>query len=363
MGRFTAILLLSACSHSDGYLATDPGTSSEPFIDGPIVRLTYEPGMDLFPSWSPDGSRLIYTFQPAGRADRDRCIGILPRDGGTRTEHCYNADDGDRRTDALEWPALGAEGSLLYTQYMSGIGDRIPDRGLLRLGTIDDPFAGISLMTLPATVGTTGFTRIGPTAWTGPGRFVFVAQDYLMLGNIANGNKKDTTYIGLGLVQAIVTPGGAQFSVLPGTDSASTFVISPNADSIYFTRYQDVRLYRVPIAGGARETVFTANVPATGWLVRDPVRLGSRTAIVVARLDQDAQPRGILAGTRMELLTEAMTSSQVVLIVSGGQGIGAIIARPGDCSVVTESRRAQGISWTTDLESRCLGGSTPSCGC
>lgn len=232
MRRIAAILaLLYACGHSDGYLAVDPTSSDGPFVGGPIVRLTYEPGMDLYPSWSPDGSLLVYAFQPAGRADHDRCIGVLPGTGGTRVEHCYNAIDGDRRTDALEWPAVGAGGALVYTHYVSDIGARIPERGVLRLGTLDEPLRGGPLMTLPATVGAVGFTRIGQTAWNAPGRFLFVAQDYLMLGNIANGNKKDTTYVGVALVQATLTAGGAQFSVVPGTDSATTFVLSPAADS------------------------------------------------------------------------------------------------------------------------------------
>ncbi len=364
MGRIAATLtLLCACSHSEGYLAPDPTTSDSPYIDAPVLRLTYEPGMDLFPSWSPDGSLLIYTFQPAGRADRDRCIGILPHGGGTRSEHCYNAADGNGRTDALEWPALGTDGSLLYTHYISGIGDRIPERGVLRLGTPSDPFGGQQLMTLPATVGTTGFTRIGQTAWTAPGRFLFIAQDYLMLGNIANGNKKDTTYVGLALVQASLTPNGAQFSVVPGTDSAATFYISPASDSIYFTRYQDIRLYRVPMAGGNRETVFTANTPATGWVARNPTRVGTRTAMVVARLDQDAQPRGLLPGTRVEILDADMGGSDRAITVAGGQGIGVLIARAGGCRVVAEARRASGISWTTDLESWCAAGTAPGCGC
>ena len=158
----TCLVLVAACAHTDGIVGTDPPSADGPFADGPIVRLTYDPGMDLFPAVTSAGL-LIYSYQPTERPDRDRCIGILPASGGTRIGICHDAVNGDGLTDALEWPALDDSGALLYSHYVSGIGDRIPNHGALRLGSANAPLSGRTLLTLPNTVASTGFTRIGQT--------------------------------------------------------------------------------------------------------------------------------------------------------------------------------------------------------
>lgn len=124
----TVIMMLGvACSHS-------PTTGTVPYTpdDAPLtatapVRLTYDPGIDAFASFSPDGATMLYAFQPRDRDDHDRCIGFMPAGGGSREEHCDNTGIGAARTDALEYPALNSRGELLYARYASAIGDFIPN--------------------------------------------------------------------------------------------------------------------------------------------------------------------------------------------------------------------------------------------
>ncbi len=357
-----SIALLAGCSHTDAFVGADPPLADEPFAAGSPTRLTYDPGMDLFPSWRHDGESLVYSYQPPERDDHDRCIAVMLASAGTRREVCYAAVDGATRTDALEWPALDQAGNLIFTHYISAIGDRIPDRGSLRIGTLDAPFDGRVLLTLPNGVGATGFTRIGQTEWSGADEFLFVAQDYLMLGNLANGNKKDTTYIGLGIIRGTLSSSGVSFAAVAGTDSATGFTRSAAGDTIYFSRYQDTRLYAVPATGGARQVVFTAATSGDGWVLRDPTRIGTRVAVVVARLDQLAQPRGLLPGTRVEAVRPGFPGAEPIFEPPVGGGIGHISASASRCRLVVESRRPSALSWTTDLEARCAVGG-PTCAC
>ena len=363
MRRLPLLLLLAAaCGHSEPFAGPESSSSDEPFSPGAPIRLTFDPGMDVHPSWSPDGESLAYTFQPTDRNDADRCIGILPAGGGTRRGFCYDAADGFARTDALEWPAISSAGSIIYSHYISGVGDRVPDRGTLKVASIDAPIPGRVVLTLPNSLGGVGFIRTGQTEWLDDEHVIVAAQDYLMLGNIANGNKKDTTFIGVALLRGTIAASSASFAVIAGTDSATGFAISADRAQIYFTRYQDARLYRVPIAGGTPEVVYTALPNGSDLLLRNPTRLGNAIAAVVARFDQTPQPRGLLAGTRVERIVPGSPTSELLFTPDNGRGIGAIAAKPGSCLIALESRRSQGIAWTTDLELRCAG-TTGGCSC
>lgn len=361
MGRYAAVLLaLCACGHSDGYLATDPTTSDKPFVDGPVVRLTYDAGMDLFPSWSPDGRTLAYSFQPKGLADFDRCLGFMANGAGTRRDVCYAGFDGTDRTDALEWPAIGPDGQLLYTQYFSDVETRFPAGGMLRLGTVDAPLPGRALLAIPNTIGPIGFNSIGTTRWASASRFYFVPQTGISRGSHANPNKKDTLFVGVGIVRGDLANGVPTFTLMADTDSASGFDFSRSGDSIYFTRQHDFRLYAMPVAGGPTTVVYTADVPGGEWMLRNPTRVGDRIAVVLAAWDivtgpQGVPPRGLIPGTRIDLVRPNIAGGEVAYTPPTGTGLGVIAAPPNRCEIVFEARGAQQISYTTDLYSLCVG--------
>ncbi len=365
--RATLLLVLTACGHSDAFVGADPETYDIPFATGQPVRLTYDAGMDLFPSWSPDGRTLAYSFQPKGLADFDRCLGIMATGAGTRRDVCYADFDGTDRTDALEWPAIGPDAQLLFTQHFSDVETRFPAGGTLRLGTVDAPLPGRVLLTIPTTIGPIGFNSIGTTRWASASRFYFVPQSGLSRGSHANPNKKDTIFVGVGIVRGDLTNGAPTFTFMAGTDSASGFDFLRSGDSIYFTRQHDFRLYAMPVSGGPATVVYTADVPGGEWMLRNPTRIGNRIAVVLAAWDivtgpGGVPPRGLIPGTRIELVRPNIAGSEVAYTPPAGSGLGVIAAPPNRCEIVFEARRAQQISFTTDLYSLCVG-SGNGCAC
>ena len=139
---------LLACAHTEAAESTGPTALDGPHAAATPTRLTYEAGMDHVGSFSPDGATLLYAFQPAGRADRDRCLGLMPATGGTRTEICDEAVAHRNSTDAFEHPALNDDGALLYGAFTSTVGAPLVSSGELRL---DAPPPGRYLLTLYGT--------------------------------------------------------------------------------------------------------------------------------------------------------------------------------------------------------------------
>ena len=364
---FALTLILSACGHTDAFVGDEPPAATEPFGLSVPARLTFDAGMDQFPSWSPDGRSIAFSFQPMGRPDYDRCIGILPSTGGTRRDICYTAADGNNRSDALEWPAIGPDGSLLYTQYYSDVGTRLTDGGALRLATVADPLPGRILLTIPNVIGPINFNNIGTTRWATATRFYFIPQSGLSRGSHANPNKKDTMFVGVGIARGDLVDGQAVFSMIVGTDSASGFDFSRNGDSLYFTRQHEPHLYVVPSSGGSATRLYTATDAGDMWSLRNPTRVGDRIAVVFAKWDlvtgvNGVPPRGLIPGSRLELIRPGTPGSEIVYTPTPGNGLGAIAAAPDRCELVIEVRRPQQLSFTTDLYSLCLG-QGGSCSC
>src|SRR5439155_11102590 len=107
-------LILAGCGHSAPPAAPESG-SSQPFAGGSPRRLTFNLGDDRAPVWLPDGSGLLYSFQRLDRPDRDRCLGLLPPDGG-RLERtlCDETPAADDSTNVLTEPAPSVDGRLAY---------------------------------------------------------------------------------------------------------------------------------------------------------------------------------------------------------------------------------------------------------
>jgi uncharacterized delta-60 repeat protein len=94
----------------NGSLRPGP-TSGEIFtmnIDGTgVTRLTFDPGTDLGPAWSPDGSRIVFTGVPFGMSGFDE-IFVMDADGANRTRLTVNTT-GDFLAD---WQPLSGSPSL-----------------------------------------------------------------------------------------------------------------------------------------------------------------------------------------------------------------------------------------------------------
>ena len=77
-----AAVMPAGCTHDGPFV---PGVYSPGVAPGAgsLVQLTYNAGVDLAPTWLPDGSGFFYTNERFDRPDRDRCLALLPALGGT----------------------------------------------------------------------------------------------------------------------------------------------------------------------------------------------------------------------------------------------------------------------------------------
>src|SRR5258705_859139 len=114
-----AVPLLLAAFACDRPTPPEPGdyTPGGPFNTDSPRQLTFSPGPDLSPAWLPDGSGIIYQFVRLDQIDGDRCLGVLPAEGGTlRAEICNNTVAGADSTDAYGDPAVSAAGRLFFSR-------------------------------------------------------------------------------------------------------------------------------------------------------------------------------------------------------------------------------------------------------
>src|ERR1041385_2950550 len=113
-----ALLLLAACAHAD--VAPSEQPENPPFETGSWPRqLTYNVYDDRQPSWLPDGSGILYSTQRANQStDNDRCIALLPAEGGTQLwRRCETDAENILDTmDVWEWPSAGPDGRTFFVR-------------------------------------------------------------------------------------------------------------------------------------------------------------------------------------------------------------------------------------------------------
>ncbi|MES2124721.1 MAG: hypothetical protein V4503_08560 [Gemmatimonadota bacterium] len=372
----TLLALVGACGHSEPFVAAPVNEGDGPFGVSQPVRLTYNQGMDHLASFSPDGKTLVYAFQdrlalpPAipYRPDVDRCIGWMAAGGGVRHELCRPDVVGLDSTDAWEQASVGPDGALLYGEYTSAIRSLTISRGALRLGTLENPWPGQVLLGTPNVVGGFSFDHFGAIRWASPTTFFVQVHDQTLIGNPDNETKIDTIALGVGILRGDLSAGGAVFTPVAGTDSASGMALSAGRDSIYFTRLDDAALYVVPASGGARRVVYSEAGASPRVILREASRVGERIAVVRQQwqtreaIKYPDPPYGLKPGSVILLVRPSDGTSSPLANVSGAPRIqgsaaafGAIVASPDGCRLVVEHRIVQGFTFTTDLYSYCLG--------
>ncbi|MBA2292403.1 MAG: hypothetical protein H0W15_08105, partial [Gemmatimonadales bacterium] len=348
------MMLGVACSHSPT-TATVPYTPDDaPFTATTPIRLTYDPGIDAFASFSPDGATMLYAFQPRDRDDHDRCIGFMPAGGGSREEHCDNTGIGAARTDALEYPALNNRGDLLYARYASAIGDFIPNTAeiSLQLATRDAPLAARNILQLPMLVEGVGLTRIGRIRWASDDVLYFAAEEMTLLRNPISTSFRDTVVTGNGLIRGTRMASGFRFETVGGILDASDFDFSVGRDTIFFTRSRGNRLYAVATDGTVGSVVYSApQSPGRPRQLRSPARVGRLVVAALQDIDRSEPPlypAGLAAGASLQLIETrngtATTPQEASVVVPS---FGRVATMPGSCRIVVEFRHRQSVSFTT----------------
>src|SRR5690606_19693834 len=109
-----AVLMRAACTHT-GPPTITVERQDGPFAATPPVRLPWSALAELEPGFSPDGNWISYVFERD--ADRDRCIGVIPATGGTRSRTlcAWELDEAAAR-DGLAAPGLANDGRLFFTR-------------------------------------------------------------------------------------------------------------------------------------------------------------------------------------------------------------------------------------------------------
>lgn len=176
--RIAALALsLAGCGHTDPF-ASPPYGSDAPFDATPPARLTYNTAADRAPAWLVDGTGLLYSTQQTDRLDNDVCAAVLPPAGGTQRELWCDVPGGPDATDAVEAPAIGADGRLGFLTATGSVGATNPLRSGIAVASSFDPRDGRMVRTFPYTPegGTLQFTA-DHLRWLDAGRLVYVGQN------------------------------------------------------------------------------------------------------------------------------------------------------------------------------------------
>ena len=269
-------LALAGCGHSAPPAAPESG-SSRPFAGGSPRRLTFNLGDDRAPAWLPDGSGLLYSFQRLDRPDHDRCLGLLPPDGGRLERMLCDANPAaDDSTNVLTEPAPTGDGRVAYLLVGSQTIDITPDYTAVVLGTLDGAAARV-LRTFPYVApDTVRHDAASQLRWLDATTIMYLAER-VGYERPCQRCPIDTLRTGVDVVRLDLTDAAASLTVVPGTRFASAVARGESADIIYYTLGGDARVYRRVLSTG---TVSVAHDFGAG-IARDVQVVGARLIAVV----------------------------------------------------------------------------------
>ena len=271
-----ALALLAACAHDTPFEAQDPHVQGPRTSVSPI-RLTYNDGDDRTAAWRPDGSASLYSSERLDLPDGDRCFNILPAGGGAvQRELCARGPGQEDSTHRFESPAV-SRGRLAFLRAVSTIGLQKSPFMHLMIGPADDP-ASASPVTIVPYAAPSGRTHgaVAHLAWLNDSRLVYVGQDLFYQGSTFF---PDTFTTGLEIVRLETSPAVA-FSIVPGTEHASSVAAGGYEDTIVYTLGGDTRVYRQSLGSGAVSVLH--DFGAAG-IARDVQLHGSTLVAIVGR--------------------------------------------------------------------------------
>lgn len=268
------VLAIAGCGHSAPFAVPDNG-SDQPFADGSPRRLTFNVGDDRAPAWLPDESGFLYSLQRRDRRDLDRCLGLLPPDGGRLLRTICDEDPAAQdSTNELTDPAADGAGRLAYVVTGSRLADPVPGYTAIVLGSLSDPIPAAVLRTFPYFApDTVRHDRASHVAWLRPTSLVYLAEHVGYTPHAV-----DTVRTGAAIVRLELGGAVPALTVVPGTRDASSVAVGESADVIYFTLGGDSRVFRRVLSTGA---VAVAHDFGAAGIARDVQLAGSRLVAVV----------------------------------------------------------------------------------
>lgn len=281
------LLAALACGHEDP-IAPGSGGADGPRDPAEPIRLTWAPGYESTPSWLPDGSGILHSFDRILSGQFDRCLGILPPGGGSRTrEFCGTGPGAADSLDALEGAGASPGGRLIF-QWSQTIGSRLsPNTNALVLASLARPWEFVTLVLMPNTLpGGRVHGRAARVDWVDEDRAVYLGEEVHY--RTCSGCTPDTVRIGREGVLVNLAGAAPTLTIIPGTEDATSLAAAPGSEYLYLTRRLDSRVYRLPVSGGIPEEVY--DFGALG-VARDLALAAGRLSLIVGGrvfLDGDA---------------------------------------------------------------------------
>ena len=277
--HFSALLLaasLAACAHTETAPAEPP---DNPPPTGPWPRqLTFNAFDDRHPSWLPDGSGILYsTEREDQQSDRDRCVALMPADGGTQLwRHCETDGRHADTTDVFEWPSVGPDGRAAFIHTTGWRNFKKTGFPRIALARDFDFQHSRTIRTLPFFPDTKQVVLGWTFRWTAADRFVFLGVLEFFQGSTFY---PDTFFTGQQIIEAhLIDDSTTNFTVVPGTDWASSVAVGDDSTRIYYTLGGDSLIYRRDLATGVVDTVHNFGA---GRVARDVSVRGTTLAAVV----------------------------------------------------------------------------------
>jgi hypothetical protein len=240
-------------------------------------RLTFSVGDDRTPAWLPDGSAIIYSSEREDRPDHDRCLTLLPAEGGTiTTQWCPTDPVQSDSTNLYDAPSVSPEGRIFFHKVISWVGQQKLGEAFLSVGSMTDPVAAENITRLPYTAPNGKIhSSIRSPAWVGPDAVIYLAEMLFFQGSTFY---PDTFVTGLDIVRLDLAGPAPVFEVIPGTDDASSVAVTDEPGVIYYTLGGDSKVYRRDLSTGIA-TVYYDFGP--GQIARDVAVDGTRIVAVV----------------------------------------------------------------------------------
>ncbi len=272
------LLAALACGHEDP-IEPGSGGADGPWDPAPPIRLTWGSGYESTPSWLPDGSGLLHSFDRFLNRRFDRCLGLRPPGGGSRTrEFCEAGPGAADSLDALESAGASPGGRLIFL-WSQTEGIRVaPSTSRLVLASVDRPYEATTLTPVPYSLpGGRVHSKVARVDWLDDDRAVYLGE-WLVYPVPCMFCEPDTMRVGREGVLVNLAGGTPSLSIIPGTEDATSLAASPGGSHVYLTFPLDTRVFRLPPAGGVPELVHDF---AAYGIVRDVAVSGDRLVAVV----------------------------------------------------------------------------------
>jgi hypothetical protein len=264
------------CGHGEPF-SLGRQTPEGPFSQQLPRRITFNPGDDRTPAWLPDGSGIIYSSEREDRLDHDRCLTLLPPEGGTIYDQFCPLDPiQSDSTNLYESPAVSPDGRVFYRSVVSWIGQQKLGDASLFVASMSDPVLATRITRIPYTAPNGKIhSSVRSPAWLSSTSLVYLAEQLFYQGSTFF---PDTFVTGVDIVRMNLNNDVAQLQVITGTDNASSVAVTGEPEVIYYTLGGDSRVYRRDLASG---TVTVFHDFGAGQIARDVTVHGNRLVAVV----------------------------------------------------------------------------------